>query len=1181
MSLILIPGTSGSGKSHMMFQRVLREAQEHPEQRFVVLVPEQNTLQTQKKLVAMSGRGGIWNIDVLSFTRLAYRVFEQTGVRKHRILSETGKILLLRLIAAREGARIPILSGVLDRPGVLNEMKSILSEMDQYGIGQEELLRMERQVSEDGRHPALTRKLSEIALLQEAFERYQEGHYITGEKQLLVLCEKIPLDETLRGAVFCLDGFTGLTPAQLQAVTALLGVAKELLVSVTIAPDQMPISGADQKTAPGPQSMDSWGLFALSQRTVQALVHCAKQAHCAVEVLPVMPGNGGRHAAGGELAWLEMHLLRDGKEGRRPFPASGSRPEIFLRQCADPWDEAVSAAVTISELIRKGIRYREIAIVCGSLKDYAEYVRRAMSVYEIPCYIDRSSTVVMNPAFEFVRCAVDVLEKNFSYESVMALLRTGLVLDPDDGGIDLLENYILAAGIRGYSMWSKPFVRQTRDRNQELLEAASAPRASFMEKFEPFAQTMKKSRAPFCEYAKALWTLVLACDLPGKLDILGKQRMEAGRQERAQEYEAVLGVISSVLDEAVLLMGEETVTRSQFSEILRAGFAEAKIGILPRGIDQVQVGDLERSRLEDIRVVLFLGMNDGYVPRRKLAGGVLTDLEREYLLSQNVHLAPTARQEANIQQFYLYLVLTRPSEALYLSWSMAGTDAKELRPSGIVNTIQTLFPAVSWVSASSALPFDSVTSLETGRNVLFQALGDYLHGERIPAEWNRAKLKELIRLYLTKEEKWKGRAEAFLQSICANDRKTDLDEETALALYGSVLKGSITRLEEFSACAFRHFADYGLQLKEREVFALRSLETGNLLHKAVELFSRKLGGREFPYGWRDLPEDQRDNLARECLAQALEEAHAAQLYLDSARSAETLARCEQIFLRSVKTLQRQIQAGVFEPVRFELSFGKEDSDMVWIEDLPGGKKLALSGKIDRIDTCAGEGTETIYVKIVDYKSSSREIDLESLIEGEQLQLIVYMDAAAKLSRRKDPDREVVCAGAFYFSFLDPVVGITPQMTEDQIQDAIDASMRVKGLVNSRKDVIERLDAQPWAPGASKVIPVTKNKAQGEVRAAGHIISDRQFSLLRDYAAHRMREIASDILSGQTAPNPSRKDSNTTACTWCPYRDVCGFDPRSRGMAYREKAGRSPEKIWEVIEEGALMPEQKDKGHPGG
>ena len=592
MSLILIPGTSGSGKSHMMFQRVLREAQEHPEQRFVVLVPEQNTLQTQKKLVAMSGRGGIWNIDVLSFTRLAYRVFEQTGVRKHRILSETGKILLLRLIAAREGARIPILSGVLDRPGVLNEMKSILSEMDQYGIGQEELLRMERQVSEDGRHPALTRKLSEIALLQEAFERYQEGHYITGEKQLLVLCEKIPLDETLRGAVFCLDGFTGLTPAQLQAVTALLGVAKELLVSVTIAPDQMPISGADQKTAPGPQSMDRHGCS--HGRTVQALVHCAKQAHCAVEVLPVMPGNGGRHAAGGELAWLEMHLLRDGKEGRRPFPASGSRPEIFLRQCADPWDEAVSAAVTISELIRKGIRYREIAIVCGSLKDYAEYVRRAMSVYEIPCYIDRSSTVVMNPAFEFVRCAVDVLEKNFSYESVMALLRTGLVLDPDDGGIDLLENYILAAGIRGYSMWSKPFVRQTRDRNQELLEAASAPRASFMEKFEPFAQTMKKSRAPFCEYAKALWTLVLACDLPGKLDILGKQCMEAGRQERAQEYEAVLGVISSVLDEAVLtplflvtsaedLIGKDTL---KFDRLLTEKGARHELLNFPKGSER-------------------------------------------------------------------------------------------------------------------------------------------------------------------------------------------------------------------------------------------------------------------------------------------------------------------------------------------------------------------------------------------------------------------------------------------------------------------------------------------------------------------------------------------------------------------------------------------------------------------
>ena len=228
MALILIPGTSGSGKSHMLFERILREARQHPDRRFIVLVPEQNTLMTQKKLVLMSRRSGIWNIDVLSFTRLAYRVFEQTGVERRQILSETGKILLLRLIAERESSRIPILSGVLDRPGSLAELKSILSEMDQYGIGPEQLKDMEREVRGAGSHPALARKLSEIALLQETCERYQEGHFITGEKLPRVLSGKAPLDESLKGVTIALDAFTGFTPAQLQVITVLLGIAKEM-----------------------------------------------------------------------------------------------------------------------------------------------------------------------------------------------------------------------------------------------------------------------------------------------------------------------------------------------------------------------------------------------------------------------------------------------------------------------------------------------------------------------------------------------------------------------------------------------------------------------------------------------------------------------------------------------------------------------------------------------------------------------------------------------------------------------------------------------------------------------------------------------------------------------------------------------------------------------------------------
>lgn len=227
--------------------------------------------------------------------------------------------------------------------------------------------------------------------------------------------------------------------------------------------------------------------------------------------------------------------------------------------------------------------------------------------------------------------------------------------------------------------------------------------------------------------------------------------------------------------------------------------------------------------------------------------------------------------------------------------------------------------------------------------------------------------------------------------------------------------------------------------------------------------------------------------------------------------------------------------------------------------------MRLGGKIDRIDECEGEG-ERLYVKIVDYKSSSRDIDLESLIEGEQLQLFVYLDAAAQLEKRRNPGREIVCAGAFYCSLQDPVISMTPAMTKEEAEDAVVRSMRVKGLVNGRKDVLERLDTSPWEAGASLVIPVTRNSNPGDVRSSAGVVTDRQFNLLRSYSRDRMQRSAASILSGQIVPNPAMLDSNSTACTWCPYRDVCGFDPRRKGTGYREKAKRSAAESWEIIEQ---------------
>ena len=377
MALRFILGSSGAGKSRLLFETALRQAGEHPDRRYIILVPEQFTMQTQKELVKLSPVHGILNIDVLSFTRLAYRVFEETGVKKRTVLTETGKSLLLRLIAAREASGLSLLSGVLDRPGCLDELKSILSELDQYGIGEKELEQILEKIEKpeghggSGSRPALAGKLREILALQKAFLRYQEDRFITAQMLPQLLCEKAPSSRLLKGCGIFLDGYTGFTPAQLDVLTTLFPLAGDITVTVTLPAGELNLwkRGSWRETAE--RAAADHDLFALSKRTIQALIRSAYDAGTEVDEEPLLPdGRYGRLKKGSELEYLEKHLLRMGK--RAAF-AGAYTGQISLRPCADPAEEVLAAAAAIDTLTKRhGLHYRDIAVVCGSLPAYSE-----------------------------------------------------------------------------------------------------------------------------------------------------------------------------------------------------------------------------------------------------------------------------------------------------------------------------------------------------------------------------------------------------------------------------------------------------------------------------------------------------------------------------------------------------------------------------------------------------------------------------------------------------------------------------------------------------------------------------------------------------------------------------------------------------------------------------------------
>ena len=1150
MSLKLILGPSGCGKSRRLFETALEDAAQNPGRQHIILVPEQFTMQTQQSLCSLSQSGGILNIDILSFSRLAVRVFEETGVRRKTLLKETGKTLLLRLIADREAAGLSLLSGAVDRPGVLGELKSILSEMDQYEITDEEIQRM---VSECSGRPVLAQKLAQLSVLREKYRQFQETHQMqTVETVPEALCGRIPASRMLEGSRIYLDGFTGFTPAQLDVLSGLMRKAERVTAAFTID------AGTNAFSRPREEE-----LFALTKKTVQALGRIAAETGTVIEPTLVMKQSGtGRFSEGSELQYLEAHLFRPGR--RNPFPGQGDRHQIRILSCANPAEEAQAAVAWIRRLTRTNenggetLRYRDIAVVAGDFPTYAEHLRRAFGRAEIPYFVDRSVPVTLNPAFEFVRAAFAILDANYSYESMMAFFRTGFVFD-DRETVDILENYLLAAGIRGHKAWTQRWSRPAGDGREEEIAELEELREAFAERFEPFASVCRFSAGKLKDYARALWELTDAFDLQGKLSLLAREREESGQRADSELYSQAASAIAGVLDEAVSLLGDEKIRRTQFEQILEAGLSEAKIGIVPPGIDEVQIGDLMRSRITNVRAILFLGMNDEFVPGRSHEGGILTDVEREYLRRQEFHLAPSAREEAAVRQFYLYLSLTKPSDHLILSCSRTTMDGNALRPAAALLQIHQLFPQIQ---IQEGLPGGLAGTVYLPKEVP-DALAGTLAESR---DWTEAE----------KEERTPMLRELYLVSVSVRPQQTRrllkaldiappprLSREVARKLYGDNLEGSVSRLETFALCPFRQYAVYGLGLQERRRYEVQASDVGTLMHRGLELLSARVKESR-DVSWRTLPQEALDRWAEESLRQACLETSGGK-FEDTFRSAGQYQRLLRIFRHAAAVLKLQLAAGDFEPALFETRFDSRDRRTAEPLLFSDGSRMNLTGRIDRVDEAPGGDDSRLFIKVVDYKTGSAGFDLNEVWMGTELQLPVYMDAALRMERQRHRKKEVVCAGLLYFPVKDPVLD-TRYADLDGVSLEAERTRKIRpsGLILDDREAVSLFSSDPGL--LSEVAPVTVNK-DGSISAARSSVADaRKLSLLSAYARRKMIETGERILGGEIAPSPLKENDRMDACSYCAMKAVCRFTGHDPQMRYRQMPNIPQDDIWKRMAE---------------
>ena len=1122
MAVRYIIGGTGKGKSELCYRQIVEEAEQNLNKKYFVIVPEQFTLQTQRDLVRLSSRKAIMNIDVLSFMRLAYRVFEELDIKERLILEDTGKNMVIRKLLGGLKKEFRYYHNAACRQGFTEDIKSLLSELMQYGITPDKL----EEIKDKTTSQILAAKLHDAAIIYKAFCDYKKEKYISAEQILEVLASEIGKSKLLENAVVCFDGYTGFTPVQLKVIDLLLTKAEHLLFTLTI-------SNKDYDS----EENEKFSLFNLSKDTINRINRLANER--GIKILS--PQAADYEGKAEELNFLEKQIFR------YPIKVFEQKNEaVRISVCKNPKEEIERIIPKILSLVRdKGFRYRDIAIVVGNMEDYGELTVDTLSKYNLPCFLDSKKTIEDNPFVEYIKALLLVIEENFSYDAVMRYLRSG-VSNIDINETDIFENYVLRRGIKGYKRYNKTFMGENPSEEEQIADSI---RVILISAFEPLYQVLKSKKSITSDYVKALYEFIRLSGSEKKLLDMSDDFEKKGRIIAAKEYAACYKIVMSVLEKMYELLGDEKLSIEEFRTILESGFSEGKAGFIPPGLDRIVIGDVERSRLKDIKVLFCLGFNEGKVPKAGQGRGIITDAEKESLAGLNIELAPTAKERAFREQFYIYMLFSKPLNKLYVSYSSADMEGKTLRPSYFIDRLRQLFNNTELENDGQTLSLLDKIRKDGGMELIIEAI------KNKKIEDNNTI--SLIKYYQSHPN---DRYSKIIDGAFVKAGENSLESYVAKDLYGE-LRGSVTRLELFTSCAYAHFIRHGLKLKERKEFEIRPMDMGNVLHETLERFAKKILARGESF--TSVSDEVRELIQAESIAETFN--YGDDIFNSTFRNNYQAERLKRITNRAVNTVLSQLKSGSFTPIGIEEEFvtrgfrGRIDRmDSVLSKYLPDGKLFTDIKEYSNFKNVE-------YIRVIDYKSGNKTLDLDRVYYGLDLQLFTYLDYVRKelYKQEKHKNNLIIPSGAYYFHMDDPVIDF------GQGEEAVLKSLRLDGITLGGKHHINLVDNSVAdskgfiAEADSKVIKL-KIKKDGEPSGLTKLYNLDEMNKLINNSELEIEKAKKKILAGEIGANPYSLGKEK-GCDYCEYRGICGFDLKISGYNYNRLKQIDKSKFFEELD----------------
>ncbi|MFJ9498816.1 helicase-exonuclease AddAB subunit AddB [Brevibacillus centrosporus] len=1152
MAVQFVLGRAGTGKTTAIHQQIREHLSANPlGTPMILLVPEQASFQEEYALATLPGLNGVMGTQVLSFGRLGHRLLQELGDLTLVPVDDLGKHMVLRMLLERYKDELQMFARSALQPGFASQLGRLISEFKSYGVT------LAHSENLEWGSANLNQKLHDLRLIMAAYEDYLAEGYCDADDILNRVATMIPESAYIKSAEIYIDGFTGFTNQELRVIEQLMRHAKKVTIALTLEPSERH------------SSVDELGLFHPTLRTYQALELIAREAGVRIEQ-PLLQNDLIRFKNSPWLQHIEQVYFQWGDPGAAPEPKRDN--EVALLSAANRRSEVEAVALHILKLAREdGYRWKDMAILLREIGTYADEISTIFTDYGIPHFLDQKRGVLHHPLVELVRSALEVIVTKWRYDAVFRCLKTDLfALDIlDDNAtrkeVDQLENYVLAHGVYG-SQWADDSDWHFRGAAGAQEDAAAdALRRKYSAPLLAFEKEMKQAMGINVRaMTTALYNLLVSLDVPGKLERWQRNAEESGDLDTAQVHGQLWTGLIELMDQIVEVMGEEVMDVTTYARVLDTGLETIELGLVPPALDQVLIGSMERSRQPDVKALFVLGVNEGVIPLRPKEEGILDEAERERLAEMGIELAPSAKQRLMAEPYLLYQAMTRPSERLILSCALADHEGAVLLPSSVFSRVKEVLPAVSHQFFHNEPTGEAKTDaflLGSPRRV-FHHLLTLLRGMKktgeLPVFWWE------VYDWFLRSSRDEAREKWLLSGLRYSNLPAELKQETSFGLYGTELKMSVSRLERFQACPFSHFSSHGLRLSERMLYKLERFDVGELFHASMKRAVEKMN--EDSLEWGKLTESNSMQLASD-VVEELVPATRSSILTRTARYRYLSGKLKRAVGRAIYVLGEHAKRSRFAPVGLEVAFGPNG-------DLPGlrlklenGVDLQLIGRIDRVDQSL-DG-DVPYLRVIDYKSSPKQLQLSDVWNGLNLQLLVYLDVVVA-NAEEWLGKQAEMGGVFYYQVADPFVTAKRLLSSDEAARERAKRLRMKGLMLADPELARMMDAHV-EQGPSELLPF-EIKKDGTLSSRSSVATAEQFQSLTTYVRDTVKEISTRMTNGAIHIDPY-SNGTMTACDYCAYKPVCQFDGETGGNSHRQLTKWNNKQVWSMLEQQQLSGEE--------